>query len=51
MIPPTTSGTRDAFVEQSHKACKQLGLPKKGDNGYKQLCTKGRNFRSSNDRE
>jgi len=43
MIPPTTSGTRDAFVELvMHKACKQLGLPKKGDNGYKQLCTKVR---------
>lgn len=40
MIPPPTSGTRDAFVELvMHKTCKAYGLPKKGDAGYKKLCT------------
>lgn len=41
MIPPTTSGTRDAFVELvMHSVCKKkYGLPKKGENGYKKNCT------------
>ena len=40
MVPPTTSGTRDAFVELvMHKTCKAYGLPKKGADGYKQMCT------------
>ena len=41
MIPPTTSGTRDAFVELvMHSYCKKtLGMPKKGPDGYKSLCT------------
>ena len=40
MIPPTTSGTRDAFIELiMHEVCKKMGLPKKGADGYKQMCT------------
>lgn len=41
MIPPTTSGTRDAFVELvMHSVCKKkYGLPKKGEDGYKKNCT------------
>jgi len=41
MIPPVTSGTRDAFVELvMHDVCKkQYGLPKKGDDGYKKQCS------------
>jgi len=41
MIPPTTSGTRDAFVELvMHSVCKKkYGLPKKGADGYKKQCT------------
>ena len=42
MLPPPTSGTRDAFVELiMHKYCKdELGLPKKGPDGYKEKCTR-----------
>lgn len=37
MIPPTTSGTRDAFVELiMHSACKKMGMSKKE---YKAYCT------------
>jgi phosphate transport system substrate-binding protein len=37
MVPPTTSGTRDAFVELVlHAACKKLGMDKKT---YKAHCT------------
>ena len=41
MIPPTTSGTRDAFVELvMHSVCKKTyGMPKKGADGYKSMCT------------
>ena len=41
MIPPPTSGTRDAFVELvMHSVCKKVyKMPKKGDNGYKSMCT------------
>ena len=40
MGPPPTSGTRDAYVELvHHKACKKLGLKKKGPNGYKTRCS------------
>lgn len=40
MGPPPTSGTRDAYVELvQHKACKKLGLKKKGPNGYKTRCS------------
>ena len=41
MIPPPTSGTRDAFVELvMHSVCKKTyKMPKKGDNGYKSMCT------------
>lgn len=41
MIPPTTSGTRDAFVELvMHSVCKKgYGMPKKGADGYKSMCT------------
>ena len=40
MGPPPTSGTRDAYVELvQHKACKKLGLKKKGPNGYKARCS------------
>jgi phosphate transport system substrate-binding protein len=41
MLPPPTSGTRDAFVELiMHSYCKkELGLPKKGNDGYKVKCT------------
>ena len=46
MIPPTTSGTRDAFVELiMHSACKTVyGMPKKGEDGYKARCS---NIRTS----
>jgi len=42
MLPPPTSGTRDAFVELiMHQYCKkELGLPKKGPDGYKEKCTR-----------
>lgn len=42
MLPPPTSGTRDAFVELiMHRYCKkELGLPKKGPDGYKENCTR-----------
>ena len=42
MLPPPTSGTRDAFVELiMHRYCKkELGLPKKGPDGYKEMCTR-----------
>lgn len=42
MLPPPTSGTRDAFVELiMHSYCKtELGLPKKGPDGYKEKCTR-----------
>ena len=40
MGPPPTSGTRDAYVELvQHKACKKLGLKKKGPSGYKTRCS------------
>ena len=40
MGPPPTSGTRDAYVELvQHKACKKLGIKKKGDDGYKARCS------------
>ena len=41
MIPPTTSGTRDAFVELvMHKTCKKVyDMPKRGADGYKEKCT------------
>ena len=41
MIPPPTSGTRDAFVELvMHSVCKKVyKMPKKGNNGYKSMCT------------
>ena len=40
MGPPPTSGTRDAYVELvQHKACKKLGLKKKGPTGYKTRCS------------
>ncbi len=41
MIPPPTSGTRDAFVELvMHSVCKKVyGMPKKGNDGYKALCS------------
>ena len=40
MGPPPTSGTRDAYVELvQHKACKKLGIKKKGTNGYKVRCS------------
>ena len=40
MGPPPTSGTRDAYVELiQHKACKELGLKKKGPDGYKKRCS------------
>ena len=41
MIPPPSSGTRDAFVELvMHSVCKKVyGMPKKGNDGYKALCT------------
>ena len=41
MIPPPTSGTRDAFVELvMHSVCKKTyKMPKKGSNGYKSMCT------------
>jgi phosphate transport system substrate-binding protein len=41
LSPPPTSGTRDAFVELvMHKTCKKdYGLPKKGANGYKTMCS------------
>ena len=41
MIPPPTSGTRDAFVELvMHSVCKKVyKMPKKGDNGYKSMFT------------
>jgi phosphate transport system substrate-binding protein len=44
MIPPSTSGTRDAFVESvMHQTCKKkYGLPKKGADGYKANCTAAR---------
>ena len=38
--PPPTSGTRDAYVELvQHKACKKLGIKKKGPDGYKKRCS------------
>jgi len=38
--PPPTSGTRDAYVELvQHKACKKLGIKKKGLDGYKTRCS------------
>ena len=38
--PPPTSGTRDAYVELvQHKACKKLGIKKKGPDGYKERCS------------
>ena len=38
--PPPTSGTRDAYVELvQHKACKKLGIKKKGSDGYKKRCS------------
>ena len=40
MGPPPTSGTRDAYVELvQHKACKKLGIKKKGPDGYKKRCS------------
>ena len=40
MGPPPTSGTRDAFVELVlHKACKKMGIKKKGPTGYKTRCS------------
>ncbi len=41
MIPPTTSGTRDAFVELvMHSVCKKVyKMPKKGNDGYKSMCS------------
>jgi len=43
LVPPPTSGTRDAFVELvMHKTCKSYGMPKKGANGYKQQCSQVR---------
>ena len=40
MVPPPTSGTRDAYVELvQHKACKKLGIKKKGPDGYKKRCS------------
>lgn len=40
LVPPPTSGTRDAFVELvMHKTCKSYGMPKKGANGYKKQCS------------
>jgi phosphate transport system substrate-binding protein len=41
MIPPPTSGTRDAFVELvMHSVCKKIyKMPKKGADGYKEKCT------------
>jgi len=40
MGPPPTSGTRDAYVELvQHKACKKLGIKKKGPDGYKTRCS------------
>jgi len=41
MIPPPSSGTRDAFVELvMHSVCKKVyGMPKKGNDGYKALCS------------
>ena len=46
MLPPPTSGTRDAFVELiMHSHCKKvLGLPKKGPDGYKEKCTNIRSW-------
>ena len=42
MLPPPTSGTRDAFVELiMHSYCKtELGLKKKGPDGYKAMCSR-----------
>jgi len=44
LIPPPTSGTRDAFVEiVMHGTCKKVyKLPKKGNNGYKANCSAAR---------
>lgn len=40
MGPPPTSGTRDAYIELvQHKACKKLGIKKKGPDGYKKHCS------------
>ena len=41
MVPPPSSGTRDAFVELVlHSVCKKIyDMPKKGDDGYKARCS------------
>ena len=41
LAPPPSSGTRDAFVELvMHDTCKKVyKMPKKGDDGYKALCS------------
>jgi phosphate transport system substrate-binding protein len=41
LAPPPSSGTRDAFVELvMHSTCKKVyKMPKKGDDGYKALCS------------
>ena len=41
LAPPPSSGTRDAFVELvMHDTCKKVyKMPKKGDDGYKSLCS------------
>ena len=41
LVPPPSSGTRDAFVELvMHSVCKKIyKMPKKGDDGYKKNCS------------
>jgi len=41
LVPPPSSGTRDAFVELVlHSVCKKIyKMPKKGVDGYKQNCS------------